>query len=217
MRVGFLHASRSRSRRPQWGSYLGRDCPIPGGRGCDGAGAAHCSWACCPWDICTRTATAASASRCGAPQVSVVVSFEPLSEGGSEDLRVSHVGGHAAEPRVLRVGFVNDGPRRVRSALVNVLVDARVEITASDHLGDTTSHTVEQCPSRHRRSPYAFLGRQGRNVAFGATLLNYRSRSRCARARQRVPSPCAYDADDLHGGERVDEQQVYVIDLKDRQ
>jgi hypothetical protein len=155
----------------------------------------------------------------GAPQVSVVVSFEPLSEGGSEDLRVSHVGGHAAEPRVLRVGFVNDGPRRVRSALVNVLVDARVEITASDHLGDTTfTHGRAMPLTNIDGRPMRFWADKDVTLAVGATLLNYRlSFPDVLGLGNEFPVRVQYDADDLHGGERVDEHKVYVIDLKDRQ
>src|ERR1700675_175078 len=63
----------------------------------------------------------------GAPRVTVALSFEPLHPDGSEELVMERVPGSIIAPRVLRVGFINGGPRRVHRTLVNVLVPAGLD------------------------------------------------------------------------------------------
>lgn len=152
----------------------------------------------------------------GAPRVSVVLSFEAVEEGGSEDLVVSRVGG-VADPRVLRVGFINRGPGRVREALVNVLVDARVEIVASDYQGETTVPRGKAMPRTVvDGKPMRFWADEV-SLPKDARLLHYCLSFPDARALGNEFSiRVQYDADDLYGGERVHEQKVRVVDLKDK-
>ena len=125
------------------------------------------------------------------------------------------VGGEAT-PRVLRVGLVNKGPGRVREALVNVFVDAGVEIVASDYRGDPSIGHGKAMPRTKVN---------GRPMRFGPT--------RCPSPRKHdcsiivcLSRPCVisgsefsirvqYDADDLDGGERTEERKVRVVDLSD--
>lgn len=84
--------------------------------------------------------------RIGAPRVSTHISSEP----------VPGVPNHV----VLRIGFVNAGPRRVEGVLMNVLVPESVDIRASDHDGQhvergsamppTVLDGRPTCPSRGR-------------------------------------------------------------------
>jgi hypothetical protein len=152
----------------------------------------------------------------GAPRVSVALSFEPL-HGGPEDLTVSHSSGCPVElDRVLRVGFVNRGPSRVHAALVNVLVPETVEIEASDHKGDTSiTHGREMPPTVIDGIPMRFWAEKDVALPVGAILLNYRlSFSDVQALGSEFSIRVSYDADDLHGGERVYERKVRLINLE---
>jgi hypothetical protein len=152
--------------------------------------------------------------RIGAPRVSVNLSFERERDGGGEELVVRRDGEHAPE-KTLRVGFSNDGPRRVSDVVVNVIVPETVEISACDVKGDTDS-------THGRAMPLTEV--DGRRMRFwaddeltlpkGGRLLFYELRFPKAEALGGgFPVRVQYDSDDLYGGERVYEQQVRVVDL----
>lgn len=153
--------------------------------------------------------------RIGAPCVRVVLSFEP-DQDGSEGLQVNHVEGRGAVSRVLRVGFINDGPKRVRGTLVNVLVDARVAIVASDHLGDTDyTHGRAMPQTVVDDCPMSFWADDDVTLPVGARLFNYvLSFPNDARTLgDGFTIRVQYDSDDLYGGERIYEQRVLVEDV----
>jgi hypothetical protein len=151
----------------------------------------------------------------GAPRVSAALSFEALEEDGSEDLVVTHVGGEAT-PRVLRVGLVNKGPGLVREALVNVFVDAGVEIVASDYRGDPSiGHGKAMPRTRVDGRPMRFWADEV-SIPKEARLLNYRLSFPAVRdLGSEFSIRVQYDADDLYGGERTEERKVRVVDLSD--
>jgi hypothetical protein len=152
----------------------------------------------------------------GAPRVRVALSFEP-DQDGSEELRVVHVEGRGVMPRVLRVGFINDGPKCVRGALVNVLVDARVEMTASDHLGDTNyTHGRAMPLTEVDGLSMRFWADKDLTLPVGSHLLDYRlSFPDVLALGDSFLIRVQYDSDDLYGSERIYEQRVPVQDLKD--
>jgi hypothetical protein len=153
--------------------------------------------------------------RIGAPRVHVHLSFEP-DQDGSEDLEVVHVEGRAAGPRVLRVGFVNDGPKRVQATLVNVLVDPPVKINASDHLGDTSlTHGRAMPQAGINGRPMNFWADKDVSLTVGATLLDYLLTlpSDVRELGDGFVVRVQYDADDLYGGERIYEQRIPVVDV----
>ena len=147
----------------------------------------------------------------GAPRVCVALSFEP-DQDGSEDLRITHVEGRGAVPRVLRVGLINDGPRRVQGAVVNVIVDERVELVASDHLGNTEfSHGRSMPLTEMGGRPARFWAEDDVTLPVSAKLLNYRLWFPDVLALgDGFTVRVQYSADDLYGGDRVHDQQVRV-------
>jgi hypothetical protein len=151
----------------------------------------------------------------GAPRVSVALSFEPMG-GGSEDLVVSHYGGMIPLPCVLRVGFNNQGPRRVQGTLINVLVDLGVDIEGSDYLGDTSiTHGRPMPRTEVDRRPMCFWADKDVTLTVGGTLLNYRLRfPDVGILGDEFVIRVQYDSDDLHGGERVHERRVPVVDME---
>jgi hypothetical protein len=150
----------------------------------------------------------------GAPRVSVALSFEPL-HGGSEDLVVYHHGGHLVAPRVLRVGFVNKGPSRVHTVLINILVPEVVVIEGSDHNGDPSmTHGREMPTTVVGGRPMRFWADKDVALPVGAILLNYRlSFPDVSALEDEFSVRVQYDADDLYGGERVYERTIRVREL----
>jgi hypothetical protein len=154
--------------------------------------------------------------RVGAPRVRVALSFEP-NQDGDEALEVRHVEGLGVESRVLRVGFINDGPKRVRGALINVLVPAEVELTACDYdCSANITHGKAMPQTIVDDRPMRFWADKDVDFHVGAILLHYRlSFPHVLRLGDQFPVRVTYSSDDLYGGERICEQQVQVSDLKD--
>lgn len=152
----------------------------------------------------------------GAPRVHVHLSFEPTRPGGDKDLVMARFG-NSFEMRVLRVGFINAGPRQVRDVLVNVLVDAAVTIDASSHTGDIKfSHGKAMPPTEIERKkgelrPMRFWADEIR-IPKGARILSYRLLVADPRLGDEFLVRVQYDSDDLPGGERVHEQTVRIAD-----
>lgn len=144
----------------------------------------------------------------GASRLSLALSFEP------GDLVVTHFGGHHAEPRILRLGFVNYGPRRVHRTLVNVLVPAGVELEACDYAGGPSERGKAMPLTVLDGEPTRFWADPDTDFPVGATLMHYKLtfpkdvRALGESFRIRVQ----YDSDDLYGGERVLDRTVRLVD-----
>jgi hypothetical protein len=103
---------------------------------------------------------------------------------------------------ILRVGFVNHGPQRVRDTLVNVVVSRGVEIEASDHHGKPEARGSLGPPTELDGEPANFWIDKDVALVVGATLRHYRlwvpaSNELPRRVKVRV----AYSSDDLYGKE----------------
>jgi hypothetical protein len=118
----------------------------------------------------------------GAPRVTVVITSEP----------VEHVPGDV----VLRVGFRNDGPRRVESVLLNVLVPKFVAIQPSDHTGDYQLRGSPMPDTEVDGRPMRFWAEKDVNLPRGSTLLHYRLSIPEA---GECPVRVTYSSDDLYG------------------
>jgi hypothetical protein len=149
----------------------------------------------------------------GAPAVSVVLSFEPLN-GDPTELAVTNIAGIGAQPQILRVGFVNAGPRRVHRTLINILVPEAVGLVACDHTGDTSNSHGRSMPATVLDDvPTRFWADKDVDLPVGALLMHY---------KLSFPDPAAlgsafrirvtYDSDDLYGGERISEETVPVLE-----
>lgn len=149
----------------------------------------------------------------GAPRVTVYLTFDPPA--GSDDLSLSWMStaGIWPPPRVLRVGFKNDGPRSVKDALINVLVDAPVQLEASDHAGSVELRGKEMPFTEVKGRPMRFWAEKGVTFPVGSLLLHYRLTFPDGKALgDKFLIRATYHSDDLYGGERVHEEWVSVID-----
>jgi hypothetical protein len=150
----------------------------------------------------------------GARRVSLVLSWEHVGGNGNEgsgDLVLTHVGGHNAEPRVLRLGFVNKD-RRVHRMLVNVLVPEAVELEACDYAGGPSDRGKAMPLTMVDGVPMRFRADQDVDLT-GALLMHYKLSFPDVTAlgtdfRIRVQ----YSSDDLYGGERVLDRTVRLVD-----
>lgn len=147
----------------------------------------------------------------GASRVTTVLSFEPLYPGGPEELLVP---GSTIAPRILRVGFINGGPRRVHRTLINVLVPAGVDIEGCDYRGDTgESHGRAMPPTVLDGVPTHFWADKDLDLPVGALLMHYKLTVRdVASVGESFRLRMTYGSDDLYGGERAVEETVRVVD-----
>jgi hypothetical protein len=118
----------------------------------------------------------------GAPKVVAYISYEPVPNFPGD--------------LVLRVGFRNEGPRRVEHTTINVLVPAPVGIRASNHAGEDRLHGSDMPTTEIDGKPWEFWGETDVGLAVGSTILHY---------RLSIPEPGQYPvrvtfhSDDLYG------------------
>jgi hypothetical protein len=118
----------------------------------------------------------------GAPRVTVYINQEQIP--------------HVPTDVVLRVGFKNDGPKRVTAVLGNVLVPLPIEIRPSDFAGELQDRGSRMPPTELDGRPTRFWAEKDVNLPKGATLLHY---------RLTIPEPgdypvqITYSSDDLSG------------------
>jgi hypothetical protein len=148
----------------------------------------------------------------GAARMSVTITFgEPIP--GHEELIVRHAR-TMPDAKVLWLRFVNDGRQRVESVLVNVLVDAAVEITACDHQGNPMHRGSAMSPTEWGGRQMNRWTEKDVDVPVGVKLLYYRLSFPDPRLLGAKPVVVVtYSADGLYGGERVCEKPLRVVDL----
>lgn len=161
-----------------------------------------------------------SIPKIGAPRVSVALSWEHVGgdgNSGTGDLVLTHFGGRNLEPRVLRLGLINSGPRRVHRTLVNVLVPAEVGLESCDYAGGPSDRGKPMPLTVLDGAPTRYWADEDVDLPVGALLLHYKlsfppdASTLGTSFRIRVQ----YDADDLYGGERVLDKTVRLRDMKD--
>jgi hypothetical protein len=154
----------------------------------------------------------------GAPRVRVALGFvRPGGASGNADsLQITHVGGLAAEPRVLRVAFINKGPKTVRDAMVNVLVDAALDLQASTRTGEPEDRGRDMGPTDVDGRPMRFWAEPDVALIVGHRQFHYRLGVPHVEALgDKVLIRVQYGADALYGGERIHDEWVPVVNLKE--
>jgi hypothetical protein len=146
----------------------------------------------------------------GAPQVWVYLNF-----GTDEGLILRSAKGQIA-PAVLRVGFKNEGPRRVHRTLVNVIVPEAVQIEGTDHTGlsGTYRHGRQGPPTPlDAETAGHFWIDADVDCSVGDTQLHYAlSFPPEGVLGDSFPIRVQYDSDDLYGRERVIDARVRIVE-----